>query len=105
MLPTIFKGNYVFTDPVSDKKYGDIKKSFKTALIKSGINDFRFHDLRHTFASHLVMVGVDLTTVDIPGHVGHSFRRIPATHSDLNRPLIPEQSGHFERAYPRLKKA
>jgi len=41
---------------------------------------------------------LDLWFVDIPGHVGHSFRRIPATHSDLNRPLIPEQSGHFERA-------
>lgn len=51
------------------KPYGDIKKSFLTALSKAGIIDFHFHDLRHTFASHLVMSGVDLNTVrELMGH-------------------------------------
>ena len=53
---------YVFWTK-NGKRIDDIRKSFWTALGKSGIKEFHFHDLRHTFASQLVMSGVDLNTV------------------------------------------
>lgn len=59
---------YIFCN-TEGKPYGDIKKTFLTTLKKTGIINFRFHDLRHTFASHLVMSGVDLNTVrELMGH-------------------------------------
>ncbi len=46
-----------------------IRKQWQKALKLSGIEHCRFHDLRHTFASNLVMNGVDLVTVSqLMGH-------------------------------------
>jgi integrase len=59
---------YVFCEK-DGKPYTNVRKSFDAALRKCGIIDFRFHDLRHTFASQLVMSGVDLKTVqELLGH-------------------------------------
>ena len=58
---------YIFAG--GDGEPFNFRKAFETALRKSGIKDFRFHDCRHTFASHLVMSGVDLNTVrELLGH-------------------------------------
>ena len=63
-------GEYVFHGRFKDGKPPiDVRKSFAAALKKAGIEDFRFHDLRHTFCSQLVASGVDIYTVmELAGH-------------------------------------
>jgi Phage integrase family len=65
-------GDYLFMWPWGDRVgRTTVYDAFKETCNTAKITDFRFHDLRHTFASHLVMAAVDLVTVkDLLGHTG-----------------------------------
>lgn len=63
------KDNLVFPNPQTGKPLTTIKTSWKVLMTKAKILEFRFHDCRHTFASKLVMAGIDLNTVrELLGH-------------------------------------
>ena len=63
------KNSFVFQNPNTDERLKHIRTAFYTARRKVGIEDFRFHDLRHTAATWMVTEGIDLVTVkEILGH-------------------------------------
>jgi len=75
------KSEYVFTYRGMPIKA--VTNSFKAAIKKSGIEDFRFHDLRHTFASQLLMKGGTLK--DVQELLGHKTMTMTLRYAHLTQ--------------------
>jgi integrase len=83
LLMTIPKGknDYIFCGP-DGEHLKDVKRSFHTALKKTGITDFHFHDLRHTSASHMIMRGASPKAVQ--KHLNHSSLAMTERYAHLS---------------------
>jgi integrase len=69
--PLLFPGKVKIHRPgeVAIYKPMDLRTPWESALKKAGIDDFRFHDLRHSTASYLAMNGASLAEIaEVLGH-------------------------------------
>jgi integrase len=87
----------IFNSEVKSDKAFCFNKQWKKALNKAEVDNFRFHDLRHTTASYLAMSGASLLEIaDVLGHkqiqmtkryahlcIDHKQRLINSVMSDL----------------------
>lgn len=96
------RGEYVFTYRKNEEKIkdhtryrkrtevfplgqsvGSVKTAFNGALKRAGIENFRFHDLRHTFASQLIMRGGTLK--DVQEILGHKTMTMTLRYAHLSQ--------------------
>lgn len=71
--------NHVFT--FEGKAISGVKSSFRTAVKNAEMEDFRFYDLRHTFASQLIMKGSTLK--DVQELLGHKTMTMTLRYAHL----------------------
>jgi integrase len=89
----------VFPNPKTGRPFTEVKKSFKSACRKTGIDGLRFHDLRHTFATRLLEMGVDIITVrDL---LGHFSIRVTQRYTHSNRDRKKEAVKLLNRTEPK----
>ena len=77
-------GPWIFHNPVRPEDPVNPSSAYthmKTLLHHAGLPSIRFHDLRHTFATHAIASGVDAKTLSgILGHTNASFTLDTYTH-------------------------
>ena len=84
-----YGSEYVFNNPDTKTRYQDVRKRCKSLLGAAGIENFRFHDLRHSFATR---AGADpsvpvIALADVLGHknLRTTMRYAHATEDDKRR--------------------
>ena len=86
-LPAVIGEDRIFPpEPGATSGRQRVEGSFEDLLERAGIKDFRFHDLRHTFASWYMMNGGDL--YELAKILGHSNIKMTERYAKLARQHI-----------------
>jgi integrase len=103
-------GDFVLSNIAGERfsRAGWVRTQFIRAVAVAGIPDFHIHDLRHTFASELIMKGADLKTVsELLGHgstrMTERYAHLSPLHKSLAINLLAVES-KAEQASPTVKK-
>jgi len=107
------KGDLVFASRrIAKRRAGeglvDVKKAFTVACSEASIEDFHFHDLRHTFATRLGDAGCNVTTIArLLGHsnIQMSMRYTHASDDTLRNAVEYAQKGSRHKYVANTKTA
>jgi integrase len=101
-FPVVINEDRIFP-PKSGAKSGRqrVEGSFEDLLKRAGIKDFRFHDLRHTFASWFMMNGGDL--YELAKILGHSNIKMTERYAKLGREHIARTGSAAREIWKQLQ--
>ena len=86
----------IFPDVTEDM----VSMAFKRSRQKAGIEDFRFHDLRHTNASWLRMTGADIHTIAVM--LGQKDIRMAMRYSHLSSDFLADSAKQLDSVFSSL---
>jgi len=90
-LVTISSNEKIFPNITNQQ----LTNAFSRACKRAGIHDFRFHDLRHSFASYLAMAQQNLRTIQ--SLLGHKDLRMTMRYSHLSDQTLKEATSILDR--------
>jgi integrase len=96
---------YVFPGEDGGRLSVGVRSSWASVLEAAGIGAFRWHDLRHTFASNLVMAGVDLYPVQ--RLLGHKSPKMTQRYAHLSPDVLAQAVARLSKptgARPRVRR-
>ena len=94
---------YLFPGNVPGQPLRDIKKFWASVTLKAGIANYRRHDNRHTYASHLVSSGLSL---EIVGRLlGHTTATTTKRYAHLADDPLRAATGRFGEKFETLRQA
>lgn len=83
--------------PTGDVRPANLETAWKKAVGRAELQDFRFHDLRHTAASHLAMNGA--TVAELAAILGHKTLAMVQRYAHLSVPHTTDVVGRMNAAF------
>ncbi|MFG5779208.1 tyrosine-type recombinase/integrase [Comamonas sp. J-3] len=99
----------IFPSYINAERPVDLRKPWSTALKSAGIEEFRFHDLRHTTASYLAMDGASLLSISkVLGHqsvkMSERYAHLTPSHiDDVVRSMNEKKFGTAKEPSPDVR--
>ena len=99
-LKSCAQDKYLFPGRIPGTPVTDVKKFWTTVLKEANIENLRVHDLRHTFASHLVSSGLSLNIVG--KLLGHSNSATTQRYAHLADQALRDATNVFSAKVKKL---